>query len=234
MKENNHRRILRIGNKLVEGPSAIFRVSDGDWLEKDLQIILYEPGMKKIASYSIWSDDSMNKESNFMPPMIRILTWNRREDLANLKEDIHRTFPIIDLKLGSIKKEKFKELNNSFINFQKSLLKNHSYIPYKIATKRDSAETEVDYDQPYLDFSIYIRNGKQALEFSSSGNMDNILINDLLAMKRLLSESIKIVDLSNWKERYYELTEAYLEGVIPEWYYENEIKTEYEMQKKGL
>ncbi len=224
MKRTNSRRILKIGNKLVEGPSAIFSISKEDWLEKDLQITFYEPGMKKIESYSIWSDDSMNKENDFLSPMIRILTWNKHEDLENLRENAQRNFPIIDLKLGEINQDKFEVVNNDFINLQKSIVNNHNYIPYKISTKRDSAEIEIDYEKDYLDFSIYVRNGMQTLNFSSSGNKTNKLVNDLIRMKELLIESIEIVNLSNWKERYYELTEEYLEGKIPEWYYKNEIK----------
>ena len=95
MNKLNQRRILRIGNKLIEGPSAIFRISEGDWLEKDLHIYFFDPKSGNIESYSIWSDDSMNKTENFLFPMIRVLKWNRRVDLSNLRQNPLRTFPCL-------------------------------------------------------------------------------------------------------------------------------------------
>ena len=223
MKKTNHRRVLKIGNQLVHGPSAIFRISRGDWLEKDLQIVLYEPGMKRIESYSIWSDDSMNKEKDFLPPMIRILTWNRREDLHSLKESSKRKFPKIDLTLGIISAGRLEEINSKFITLQCAVLKNHNYVPYKIPMERDSADIGVNYEKGYLDFSIFFRNGEQALEFTSTGNLSAPLVQELITMKKLLHSSIEVVDKTNWKERYYELTEEYLSGEIPEWYYQDKM-----------
>jgi len=220
-RNTHHKRVIKIGNKLVEGPSAIFRLSDGDWLEKDLHITIWNGGSR--STYSLWTDDSMNKEEGFLPPMIRILNWNRKQDLAELREDENRKFPTIELELGTIKTSKFDQLENAFISIQKAVKESNDYVPYKISRKRDYAELEIDYDKEYLDFSIYVRNGSQALEFSSSGNYSNPLVQQILALIRLLTESIEPVDKSAWKERYYELTEEYLEGEIPEWYYEDEL-----------
>jgi hypothetical protein len=225
MKKTNHSRILKIGNKLVEGPSAIFFISEGDWLEKELQITFYEPGMRKIESYSIWSDDSMNKEKKFHAPMIRILKWNRKNDLDDLKNNSIRKFPKIEVELGRIKEIRFEEANEKFILLQKSVIENNRYIPYKISTERDSAQIEMNYEEEYLDYLIYFRNGVQSIQFSSTGNTNEKLVNQLIEMKNFLISSIDKIDKSEWKERYYELTEEYLEGEIPEWYYDNIIRS---------
>ena len=220
-RKTNHRRVLKIGNKLVEGPSAIFRLSEGDWLEKDLHITIWDGGYQNISTYSLWTDASMNKEEDFLPPMIRILNWKRRKDLDELRDDENREFPKIELELGTIKNSKFDQIEYSFISIQKAVKESNDYIPYKISRKRDYAELGIDYEKEYLDFSIFVRNGSQSLEFFSSGNYSNSLVQQIQNLIHLLRESIEPVNKSEWKERYYELTEDYLEGEIPEWYYEN-------------
>lgn len=222
-RKTNHRRVMRIGNKLVEGPSAIFRISEGDWLEKDLHITIWDGGNRNISSYSLWTDDSMNKEEDFLPPMLRILNWNRREDLDELRKDENRKFPKIEVELGTIKNSKFNQFEKSFVSIQKVIKESNDYVPYKISKERDYAELEIDYEKEYLGFSVYVRNGSQSLEFSSSGNYSNPLIQQIQNLIHLFNESIEPVTKSEWKERYYELTEEYLEGEIPEWYYENEM-----------
>ncbi len=215
---------MRIGNKLVEGPSAIFRLSEGDWLGKDLYITVRDRGYENISSYSLWTDDSMNKEEEFLPPMIRILDWKRRKDLSELKEDENRNFPKIDLELGTIKESKFVQCENAFISIQKAVKEHNDYIPYKISRKHDYAELNVDHDEEYLNFSIYIRNGSQSLELNSCANFSNQLVQQIQRIIKLFKESIEPTDKTKWKERYYELTEEYIQGEISEWYYKNEIK----------
>jgi len=220
----NLKRIVKIGNKLVQGPSAIFRLSQGDWLEKDLYITIRGEGFKNISTFSLWTDSSMNKEEDFLSPMIRILNWNRQQDLEAARIDENRNFPNIDLKLGTIKSSKFDDLENAFISIQKAVKENNEYVPYKIATERDCAKLTTDYENDYLDFRIYIRNGSQSLELSSVANYSSHLVQEIQRIIKLFKESIELVDKTKWKERYYELTKEYLEGEIPEWYYDNELR----------
>lgn len=224
MSKLNHRRILRIGNKLIEGPSAIFRISDGDWLEKDLHLSFFDPRSGELSSCSIWSDDSMNKTKNFLSPMIRVLKWNRREDLHDLRQNSERTFPMVEIRLGLIKSNKLSQVNAEFLALQSTIATNNDYVPYQIPMERDAADLEIGYEKDYLDYAVYFRNGEQSLSFHSSGNNTSRVLNQLLQMKNLLQESIAEVDKSAWKERYYELTEEYLEGQIPEWYYEEKLR----------
>ena len=109
--KRNHIKAMQIANKLIEGPNGISRISDGDWLEKDLHITIRKKGYEKIETFSLWTDCTSNREDGFLPPMIRILKWNRNEDLEELRLDEKRTFPNIELKLGAIKDAKFQELN---------------------------------------------------------------------------------------------------------------------------
>ncbi|MGB0869453.1 MAG: hypothetical protein ACPGSD_07635 [Flavobacteriales bacterium] len=222
-RKTNRGRVMKIGNKLVEGPSAIFRLSEGDWLEKDLHLTIWDEGFQNISTYSLWTDNSMNKEEDFLPPMIRILHWKKRLDLDELKVDENRKFPKIELDLGTIKNSKIDQLENSFISIQKAVKGSNNYVPYKISKKLDGAELNIDDDTENLFFSIYVGNGSQSLEFSSSGNYSNSLVQQIQKLTHLLRESIDPVNKSEWKERYYELTEEYLEGEIPEWYYEDEM-----------
>jgi hypothetical protein len=115
MNKPHTRRILKIGNKLVKGPDAIFNIQGRDWVEKDLQIIFYKPDLANIESFSIWSDRTMNKYKNFLPPLIRMLKWDRKTDMENLRLNQQRDFPMIELDLGLIISDKFEEVSQKFI-----------------------------------------------------------------------------------------------------------------------
>lgn len=156
--------------------------------------------------------------------MIRILKWNRREDLQDLRQNLERTFPMVEIKLGLIKSNKLSQVNAEFLALQRIIATNNDYVPYQIPMERDAADLEIDYEKDYLDYAVYFRNGEQSLSFHSSGNNTSRVLNQLLQMKNLLQESIAEVDKSAWKERYYELTEEYLEGQIPEWYYGEKLR----------
>lgn len=215
--KRNHIKAMQIANKLIEGPNGISRISDGDWLEKDLHITIRKKGYEKIETFSLWTDCTSTREDGFLPPMIRILKWNRNEDLEELRLDEKRTFPNIELKLGTIKDAKFQELNQEFIRLQTSIKENNEYVPYKISTERDSAELELNDD--YLDYRVLIRNGMQSLEIGSFGNYSDILSKQIITMISLLNDSIESADMTKWSERYYEITEQFFEGKFSKWDY---------------
>lgn len=212
--------LLRIGNKLIEGPDTIFsNYNNQDWLEKDLQIIIYHSGHQLVESYSIWSDSTMNKEGDFLPPLIRILQWQKSIDI---QKGHHCTlyFPSIDIQIGLIKDRNFKKLNAEYINLQKSLLANHTYTPMGISTERNMVATTIDFNKEYLDFSVFFRNGLQYLRYSSSENTNNQLVNDITFLIQLLKDSIEPIRKEDWTERYYELNKDYIKGQKFDWNYQ--------------
>ncbi|SDQ14916.1 hypothetical protein [Flagellimonas zhangzhouensis] len=224
MKETHFEKLVRIGNTLIEGPNVIFNSIGQDWLEKDLQIIFHYPENGRLESFSIWSDDTMNKEKGFLQPMIRNLTWDRRKDLDRAQKEPSTIFPKVDIQLGSIKKEMSQELNEKFVQLQHSMIRNLEYVPYKIPTTRDSAEIKINFEKPFVDFSVFFRNGVQTLEFSSCVNHENILLRELNQMKKILLECINLVKLSDWVEKYSDLTESFLNGKTMEWNYSKDLK----------
>jgi hypothetical protein len=221
MISTNRQRITKIGNMLLEGPSSIIHKASGDWLKKDFQLILHQPKSGTLKSYSIWSDDTWNKEADFLPPMIRTVIWDRQKDMEHLRKSEDLNFPSIDVALGTIKSEKFNELNKKLVQLQNLIIDNHGYQPFKIAIAREAAHIDVDFDKEFLDYALYLNNGNQTFELKSSGNLDQPLVVDLMDIATQLSETMQLIDPFPWKERYTGITKASLDDDGLDWDYEH-------------
>lgn len=100
-KTKNLRRCFAIGYELINGPEAIFppyRKDEFGWLEADLRIILTQHDHKKIESISIFVDDTMNREDDFLSPIIRHCTWLRDKDHSG-----NNGWPTIEMLYSGIK-----------------------------------------------------------------------------------------------------------------------------------
>ncbi|WP_306012717.1 MULTISPECIES: hypothetical protein [unclassified Allomuricauda] len=221
MNPNNRQRITKIGNMLLEGPLSIIHKASGDWLKKDFQLILHQPKSGTLKSYSIWSDDTWNKEADFLSPMIRTVIWDRQKDMEHLRKSEDLNFPSIDVALGTIKTEKFKGLNETFIKLQHLIITRPGYIPFRISTERDAPLLNVKADKEFLHYSLYFNNGGQTFELKSSGNLDQPLVVDLMDIATQLSESMQLIDPSPWKERYTGITKASLDDDGLDWDYQH-------------
>jgi hypothetical protein len=221
MNPTHRQRITTIGNMLLEGPSSVIHKASGDWLKKDFRIILHQPKSGILTSYSIWSDDTWNKETDFLAPMIRVVAWDRKKDMERLKQSKEIKFPEIDAVLGTIKSEKFKGLNEAFIQLQHKIVRHSGYIPFHISTERDAPLLNVEADKEFLHYALYFNNGGQTFELKSSGNFDQPLVVDLMDITTQLSESMQLIDPSPWKERYTGITKASLDDDGLDWDYQH-------------
>ena len=95
------RRCLRIGRALLEGPSAIFPPKELDeygWLEAEFRLTIKWPRQGIYESVSVFSGGSMNRDENFLVPMIRRCRWNRSADMAHTNP-----WPSAAVELGHIR-----------------------------------------------------------------------------------------------------------------------------------
>lgn len=156
----NRNRCLQVGRELIQGPRALFPPTpDGlsDWLEPQLRITLRWPNYERIESVIIYVDDTMNKEEDFLPPLLRYAIWRRPDDLAG-----RHAWPSVSVRLGLIK-------NHAAVDACLQQLQQHvphiTFTPIGLSLKRDVADITGVPTLP--EYTVFITNGVQGLEYSS-------------------------------------------------------------------
>lgn len=214
-ERKNRRRCLQIGNKLIEGPLAIFPATeDGDdyeWMECDFRITLYSANYRIQESIAIYTDDTMNKGKDFFKPIFRHCVWDRNSDINS-----SNTWPSAKVELAYLKD--IKKTNEILIQIQETIPK-PSFSPLGVSLSRNVAEVECDYSKER--YEIYIRNRVQAITYASCYIPNDIVTGLILSsFKKLRNEMMVPFDKSGWKERY----EFNLNSECPkdmwEWQYE--------------
>ncbi|NOS93249.1 MAG: hypothetical protein HOP30_15120 [Cyclobacteriaceae bacterium] len=168
-------------------------------MEKDISIYARYLGDNRIHHISLWSDSTMNKENDFLKPIIRFAHWERQNDLDKSRDKIEITWPDIRIFLGYIKPEKFEELNSELIKLQQLIPKIH-FASLGISLKRDVAELQ--RSDVSVEYEIWIRNGTQSLRYYSPLIENNVFLEKAIELKQLLLASMDEIDLTGWKERY--------------------------------
>lgn len=194
-KHLSQRRCLRVGRALLEGPSAIFPPSEIDnygWLEADFRLMIKWPGQHRHESVSVFSDDSMNRDENFLPPMIRRCLWNRSADLASTS-----AWPSTLIELGHIR-------DHSRIDaLLRGVHRKLTGLPFSelgLSTQRDVANLELDPSEP--EFRVWTRNGAQSIEYwSLPVAAANFGLSFRQVYEALLAELVP-VSPQGWRERY--------------------------------
>lgn len=214
-QRKNRRRCLQIGNKLIDGPLAIFPATDNDddygWMECDFRISIYSGDYQTQESIAIYTDDTMNREENFFKPIIRHCAWDRSAD-----ENGSNTWPSAKVELAYLKD--IEQTSEILIQIQEATPK-LSFAPLGVSVSRNVAEVECDYYKE--GYELYIRNGVQAITYASC-YMPNDMVTALIfsSFKKLRNEMMVPFEKSGWKERY----EYNLNNECPkdmwEWQYE--------------
>lgn len=192
---------MRVGLILLEGPSAIFPPQELDgygWLEADFRLTIKWPGQVKQESVSVFSDDSINREENFLEPMIRHCIWNRSADMADTNP-----WPSASVSLGHVRDQ--SKVDAVLRDVHRSL----SGLPFAelgLSTQRDVADLELDPSEP--EFQVWARNGVQSIEYwSLPVAAAKLGLSFRQVYEALLAELVPVAP-SGWRERYdYDLRE---------------------------
>ncbi len=189
--------IRNIGQRLLDGPRSIIPPNVGNcWLEKDISIYTNDFPEVRIEEISLWSDSTINKDSNFFKPVIRFAHWERKNDLEKRNEI---KFPDVRIFLGYIDEELFNPLNDAIIKIQNCIPK-LTFQSLGISLERDVAN--IKRSNQNKDYNLYIRNGIQSLTYYSPFLDNDIFSQKVFELKTLMLKSMKQICLDGWKERY--------------------------------
>jgi hypothetical protein len=193
------RQFFSIGHELITGPRAIFPPSDNNgWLEKDISVYIHYFGDHRLQQISLWSDSTMNREENFLKPVIRFAHWERQNDMDKLKAGIPVMWPDVRIFLGYIKEELFNDLNDAIIDVQKHI-PSLQFKPLGISLQRDVVDLNSDHSR---NLEIWVRNGVQSISYYSPFIENDVFCKKVLDLKNIMLKSMHPFDHSGWKERY--------------------------------
>lgn len=186
---------------LLDGPSAIFPPREMDeygWLEADFRLTIKWPKQGKHESLSVFSDDSMNREENFLAPLIRRCVWNRSADLADTN-----AWPSVSVELGHVRDHSrvdavLREVHRKLAGLP--------FAELGLSTRRDVADIEIDPSEP--EFRVWARNGAQSIEYwSLPVSPAKLGLSFGQVHEDLLAELVPLLQ-EGWRERYdYDLRE---------------------------
>ncbi len=155
-------RLKRIASALIEGPRVLHPPKELDhfgWLYPDLRLVHHE-GLITQRSVAIYTDDTVNRDANFLKPVIRSAHWNGRNDLrvATLPD-----WPSVVVALSHF--EDHRTWVSEQIKAIQTALTQLPFVPYGLSAERDGPDVGEDWLQ---NLEIYTNNGGgQSVEFHS-------------------------------------------------------------------
>jgi hypothetical protein len=195
LKNQNRIRCRRIGRALIDGPSAIFppaSIDDYGWLEADFRLIIRWPDYDRRESLHVFCDGSMNRDDNFLAPMIRRCVWTTSADLDGAND-----WPNATVEIGHIHNPARVDALLRLVHRAISKL---PFAELGLSLARDSVDIEIDNSEPKC--SIWARNGMQCVEYWSEAVPQASLGLSFRQIHADLLAELDPVQSAGWRERY--------------------------------
>ena len=222
----NKLRNRKIGSILIDGPEYIIPPSKYGygWYDQIYCLIDQPLGVnKKAFSYSVYVDNTVNRDKNFLVPLVRYVEWNRDKEYSNNRI---RNWPLINIYQHLLSETESKIINKLLLQVDDFLSKIKFLKAGLITDRSDPIDCWPVDEEKYEFCSLLVKrwNFCQSIEFVIGGNSklnpDLIKINQNLAtyIKRIC----KMDTCKNYREHYsINLTEPRYKN--EGWYYRPKI-----------
>lgn len=145
-------RCMLIGKSLLEGPDWILpptQLDDFGWLEPVLKIIDCSIGINKTATaYSVYVDNTINREKKFLEPLVRYVYWDRKHEVEVRRI---RKWPKIKINQHILKTSEQAQIDSLLISLDQSL-SGISFITAGLITDRNEPDgcypDDINYKTP--------------------------------------------------------------------------------------
>lgn len=207
-------RVARVGNLLAKGPFSIRpprAVDDYGWLECYFRLTHVAGGV--VESAAVYLDDSMNRDSGFLPPVLRHVRWERGEDLRRAMAG-ELAWPTAVVNLSHFEEDRPRV--DALIRSAQARLRALPVIEFGLCAERQMPAVDAD---PRGTVTVFTRTGAQSVEYTTWSAGEAELFQLVLNGLELLRELRRPLDLTGWRESYpFELTSTAL-GVSKWWDY---------------
>jgi hypothetical protein len=208
------RRVVRVGNLLVEGPFSIRPPRDVDeygWLECDLRLTQVSDGV--ITSVAVYVDDSMNREEDFLEPVLRHVRWQRAEDVRRaLAGEISWPTATVTLSHFGTARADVDLLMREI----QGRLSTAPFIVTGLVTDRSVPNAEPD---PRGEIQVFARNGVQRVEVATwaaeDAGLHSVAADAIASLSRLMQP----LRLDGWRETYSHQLDSDTLGGLYYWDY---------------
>jgi hypothetical protein len=207
---NRVSRLNRVGRSLVTGPRAIHPppvIDDFGWLEPDLRLLWTGSGSGTQESVSVFTDDTINRDADFLPPLLRHAVWRRGADLERLRSVTPRPpaalWPSVDVRLSAFERQ--RAAVDERVRALQGCLRRLPFVESGLV---------LDRTPPHLDqqltwgarrvawLEIYSRTGAQAVTYESPPLEQDPLTVRFFELFDYLTGIIEPLPLSGWRETY--------------------------------
>lgn len=188
------RKRKRIGWELIPGPRVLVppkAVTDDGYFEQDLHITLQSNPSGKIESIIVFTDSTMNKEENFFAAVLRHCVWNQTDNSSE------NGWPNVEIRLGSIKNQ---SVVHDWLTRIQETVGQMPLATIGLSLARDVPE--VEYAPNSREYSLDLRNGLQAIEYSLWQLENDPFAKLIFESYGLLVSQLEPIDKTGWIERY--------------------------------
>jgi hypothetical protein len=182
---------------LVEGPRSLLppeQLDDFGWLEPNLRLI-WRPGIARgLESLIVFCDNTVNRDSDFLVPVLRYARWDAARDLEALP-----AWPQMEIQLGYF--EARRDWVSNQVRRIEAALTHAPYIPFGLQAQRDIPEIEVAEDRG--DIEIHCSNGLQSITWRAPALPAGDPLNDtFFAVLTELRATMEALPRAGWQEVY--------------------------------
>ena len=201
--KNRMRRIrTEIARELIDGPRSIFpwrRIDDFGWLEPVMQITIGGLEIDKIcSSFSIYVDNTINRDENFLTPIVRFAIWDRPKEYRAKR---FKKWPEVKIFQHGLTKEEQENIDY-LLKLLDTKISNIQFAVGGLITDRSNPPLPDESFAGFRQLSFKRWNSCQTIEFFFGE--DNNLNNELEEIVRKISCYIRELCKSPMKKSYRE------------------------------
>jgi hypothetical protein len=221
-------RLNRVGQTLVTGPRAIHPppvIDDFGWLEPDLRLLWLGDGGATREAVSVFTDDTVNRDADFLAPLLRHAVWRRGADLERLRSVTSRPpgapWPSVDVRLSAFERQR-AAVDERLRALQRCLCR-LPFIESGLVLDRMPPHFEWQHTwgaRRVVFLEIYSRTGAQVVTYESPPLEQDPLTALFFDLFDYLTGIIEPLPLSGWRETYdWDLTARALPPRSWQWDY---------------
>jgi len=192
-------RVARLGSLLVEGPFSIRppeQIDDYGWLECEFRVTRRMGSV--VESAAVYVDDSSNRETGFLPPIIRHVHWERAGDIRRALDGA------LDWPTAVVTLSYFEDARtevNGLIQRMQERLASLPFVPFGLSADRSMPDIPTD-DRGRI--GVYSRNGLQSVEYAGpTSQSDTGLTDQVVHAINRLQALLRPIELhTGWRESY--------------------------------
>lgn len=168
-------------------------IDDFGWLESYLRLIWWPYSSTSTESIMIFCDNTINREANFLQPVIRHAKWERHDDIAS-----PGIWPRVEISLSYLTGH-LADIDDR-VKILQAALADAPFVPFGLPVERNGPDLKTSNSAGSIRIESW--NGRQTLEYSSHPLEDDTLTSLFFETFNYLTSIMQPIDRKGWREAY--------------------------------